>query len=87
MDDVQDLAVEFWKKTGENPTHLLISVEQHDELSKQFYPKAKIDEPSMAGGNLAVLHLFPNVVVDVVPVSSRFRAQTYEVKLPKMVRL
>ena len=38
MNDVEQMAAQYWLKHGEAPTHLLMTYDQQRQFSKQFVP-------------------------------------------------
>lgn len=87
MEIIEALTFKFWKVNGINPTHILMTSEQHSDFSKSFYPNQRIvnGTPAPADTKISVVHLTNHVILDVIPV--RLMNSTHDVKYPILVRL
>ena len=78
---VKNLAIDFWAKNGENPTHLLLSKEDHIVFSSLFVPVSPSNNPPLAITSYTLENgvTIKLVVCDVLSGSGEF--------LPKMMRI
>lgn len=90
MEMIQKLASDFWLKTGQNPTHVIMTVPQQDEFSKTLEPLERIQLGTpTTSGKLTSIYLNNNCMLDVLPVvlSALRTGNKNALELPVVLRI
>lgn len=88
IQDIIQLAVDFSTKTGQNPTHVLMTEEQQKELSENLYPIVKYEPGTPKNhGYLTTINVGGYAALDVLPIDVMRYGSRNGIVFPKVLRI
>ena len=86
MEDIDNMAANFWLEYGEAPTHLLMTSEQHKQFSSQFVPKEASGRNDYKSKLISSVGLKNGISIDIISCVTHGRSNKYP-ELPKLMKL